>query len=525
MPPWEKYQQPQAEKPQGPWSKYANPVIENGQQIGAYTQDGNGLRVMVDASPEPALASPLERVGQSFGSALTGMAQGATMGAYDELASFLGAPIKGAENLLTGQDSINGLGDIGGFLGRSFLDAREGQQALVNQAYEQAPVAAATGDIAGALGVGLLSGGSNVTSLARPTMFGMAGRGALEGGLQGGVSGFNAAEDGSLPGRLKAAAQGTAAGGVLGALTGGIVGANAARQQNQAVQSVDDLKQAAVDLYEHGRNNANIFATPQESADVASKITSIARGKNIILPTGKLNSSYSDIAGILETVDAYAGRDVSVGEIQAIRDTIRDIAASPARGQHIALDMLDEFNDYAYKVYPELAEADDLYWRAKTGELIETLGKLATVRSAQYTQSGMENALRAEFRALERQIIKGRVKGLPKELVEQISSISQGDSLQDAARWASRFSLKNPLTALGGTAAGFATGSLPVAATVWGVGQGAGMIAEKLARDKYSVAAALARNGGALPAVDYSPISQALVQGGGNLAGRVLANF
>lgn len=523
MAPWEKYQaQPQAS---GPWAKYAQPVVQDGQQIGAYTQSDGPLRVMVDASPEPAPYDPLQRIGQSFGNALTGMGQGATMGAYDELASALGAPIKGIENLVTGQDQISGLGDVLPFLGRSFMDAREGQQAIVNNAYESTPIAAATGDIAGALGFGLLSGGSNVASLARPTMAGMATRGAVEGGLQGAASGFNAAEDPTLAGRVQAAGQGLAGGALIGGVTGGLVGANAARTQNQSVPSVSDLKQAAVDLYEAGRNNPNVFASPQESTNIASKIGSIARGSNIILPNGKLNSSYSDIAGILETVDAYAGQPVSVGEIQAIRDTIRDIASAPNRGQRIALDMLDEFNDYAYKVYPELAEADNLYWRAKTGELVERLGELATARSGQYTQSGMENALRAEFRALERQIIKGQVKGLPKELVEQISSISRGDDLQNAARWASRFSLKNPLTALGGTAAGFATGSFPVAAGVWGAAQGAGMLAEKLARDKYSVAAALARNGGPLAPVDYTPVSQALLNAGGNVGGRVLANF
>lgn len=509
MPPWEKYQQGTQPTSEGPWSKYGqgNPAT-------------NPAPVDQDQGP-----NPLERMGQAFGSALTGFSQGATMGAYDELAAALGSPIQGVNNLMSGQDAINGPGDFFPFLGRSFLDAQQGQQALVNQAYEQAPISAATGDVAGALGFGLLSGGSNVINLARPTMVGMAGRGAIEGGLQGAASGFNAAEDPTLEARVRAAGQGAVGGALVGALTGGIAGSNAARAQNNAVASVDDLKQAAVDIYDAGRANPSLFATPAESANIANKINSVAKGANIVLPNGKLNSSYSDLAGIMETVDAYAGRDVSVGELLAIRDTIRDIASSPARGQHIALDMLDEFNTYAKKVYPELAEADNLYWRAKTGELVERLGELASVRSGQYTQSGMENALRAEFRALERQIIKGQVKGLPKELVDQISSISRGDDLQNAARWASRFSLKNPLTALGGTAAGFATGSFPVAAGVWGAAQGAGALAEKLAQDKYNVAAALARNGGPLAPVEYTPVAQALVNAGGNVGGRVLANF
>lgn len=507
MPPWEKYQGPQGS---GPWSRYGTsepPTVEPPQQ-------GNWL------------GDTLGRVGQSFGSALTGAGQGFTMGAYDEVAAALGTPIKAAENLMNGTDSINGLGDVGSFLGRSFLDAREGQQALVNQAYEQAPIAAATGDVAGALGLGLLAGGSNVASLAKPTIGGMAARGALEGGAQGAASGFNAAEDPTLGARVRAAGQGAVSGALLGGVTGGVVGSLASRAQTAAVDSVDDLKNAARDIYEFGRASG-IAATPVESRSIADSISNIARSENVILPNGKVNTAYAPLAGIMDTIDAYAGRNVSVGEIQKIRDTIRDVVANPEPGvQRIALNMLDEFNDnYAYRVFPELAEADDLYWRAKTGELIEKLGKLATVRSGQYTQSGMENALRAEFRALERQIINGRVKGLPDDLVQQISSISQGDDLQNAARWASRFSLRNPLTSIGGTAAGFATGSLPVAMGVWGTAQGAGLLAEKMARDKFSVASALARNGGPLAPVDYTPLSQALVQGAGNVGGRFAANF
>src|SRR5690606_23591334 len=118
-----------------------------------------------------------------------------------------------------------------------------------------------------------------------------------------------------------------------------------------------------------------------------------------------------------------------------------------------------------YKLYPEIEKADDLYWRGKTGEMIDKLGQLAMSRAGQYSQSGIENALRAEFRLLERQIIKGRVKGLPEELVEQISKVAQGDSLQDAARWVSKFGVQNPITASTGVLAGLATGSaIPTAA-------------------------------------------------------------
>lgn len=480
-------------------------------------------------SPEPTTPSGpnvLERLGQVTGSTFTGLGQGATMGAYDEVASALGAPIKGIDNLISGRDAIAGPGDILPFLGRSFMDAREGQQALVNQAYEQAPYAAGAGDIAGALGLGLLSGGSNIASVAKPTILGMAGRGGLEGGLQGAASGFNAAEDNTLPARLRAAAQGAGVGGVLGALTGGAVGGSMARTQQKAVPTVQNLFDDAEALYTAARNSGNV-ASPQQSTDFAKHIMDIARAESLVGPkSGNIDNSYPHLAGFINMMNEYGGEVLDVGRLQSLRRRLASAAGSgDANERRIAMDMLDDFDNLATSIAPELGEATDLYWRAKTGELIERLGKLADVRASQYSQSGIENGLRAEFRALERRIINGKVRGLPQELVDQIGAISRGDSLQDAARWASRFSLKNPLTALGGTAAGFATGSLPVAAGIWAGAQGAGMLAGKMARDKYAVAAALARNGGALPAVPYTPTQQALINSAGNLAGRFSANF
>jgi hypothetical protein len=320
---------------------------------------------------------------------------------------------------------------------------------------------------------------------------GMAGRGAIEGGLTGSAGGFNAAPEDTLESRLTSAGVGGATGAALGAVTGGILGGRMAGAQAKAVPTVADLKADASMLYEGGRNSG-LSATPRMSQDIADSMESIARSENVILPNGKANPAYAALNGILDITDAYKGRSVSVGELQKIRDNIRDVVASPEPGvQRIALNMLDEFNDFAYKVYPELAEADDLYWKAKTGELIEKMGQLAQARSGQYSQSGMENALRAEFRAIERQIIKGKVKGLPPELVTQIKKVAQGDELQDFARWVSKFGIQNPLTSSTGILAGLASGSALPTLGIWAGAQGAGALARSMANEKYKIASAL----------------------------------
>jgi len=492
------------------------------------------------AAPEPVsqpdqgnwMGDMAGRLGQSVGSTLTGMAQGATMGAYDELAAAVGAPIKGIENLVTGQDSINGIGDVGGFLGRSFLDAQQGQQDLVSQAYQQAPIAAMGGDVAGSLALGLLAGGSNAATVAAPSVMGMAGRGGVEGAIQGGTSGFNAAEDNTLPGRLSAAAQGAGVGGVLGALTGGVAGGLMSRAQNAAVPTTQELADQAAALYQAARASG-VTASPQMTNGIANTIEGIARAENVVLPSGKVNPTYPKLTGILNVFDEYKGRPLDVGQMQAIRRNLQDAAKSLDPGERrVATMMLGEFDDFAHGVAPELAEASNLYWKSKMGELIEETVDLAENRSSQYSQSGMDNALRTQFRQLNAQIIKGRVRGVTPDLAAQVKKVAEGGPIENFARAAGKFSVRGPVSAipsiLAGTAGAGVGGPVGAALAAGAValpGEIGRRVAERGTVRNAQVAAALARAGGALPSQAYTPVAQALVNASGNFGGRLLPNF
>jgi hypothetical protein len=489
------------------------------------------VEVPVDAAPAPQ-QDILGRVGQSVGSAFTGLTQGATLGAYDEVASALGAPIKGIENLMSGQDAISGAGDILPFLGRSFMDARQGQQALTNRAYEQAPIAAIGGDVLGSLAFGGLSGGSTLANVARPTILGMAGRGGVEGALMGAGTGYSGAEDPSLEGRLKAAGQGAVVGGALGALTGGVVGGNMARQQKNAVPTVQDLSDEASALYQAARASG-VTSTPQATTQIADTIDGIARAENVVLPSGKVNQTYPKIAGVLNVFDEYKGLPLDVGQMQAIRRNLQDAAKSLDPGERrVATIMLGEFDDFAEGVAPELAEASNLYWRAKTGELIEEAIDLAENRSSQYSQSGMDNALRTQFRQLNARIIKGQVRGITPELAEQIARVAEGGPIENFARSVGKFSVRGPVSAIpsilaGGAGVGLGgpVGGALAAGAVALPGEIGRRVAESGTVRSAEIASLLARSGGALPSVPVSPVAQALINASGNLGGRLLPNF
>lgn len=501
------------------------------QANGAFGDASLSPQAVPEQSVSPGLA---ERLGQSAYSSAVGATQGATLGAYDEFASALGAPLVGVGNLISGQDRIEGPGDFLPFLGRSFNSALQGQQALNQQAYEQAPAAFIAGDVAGSIGTsaGLANAGATTFgAVARPTLLGMAGRGALEGGITGAGSGFNTGEEGdtSLDARLRSAALTGLTGAAIGGVTGGVAGALAGRAQEAAIPSSQDLADQAGALYQAARQSG-VQASPQMSTNIANTIDGIARAENVVLPSGKVNSTYPKISGVLNVFDEYKGLPLDVGQMQAIRRNLQDAAKSLDPGERrVATIMLGEFDDFATGVAPELAEASNLYWRAKTGELIDEAIELANNRSSQYTTSGMENALRTQFRQLNAKIIKGQLKGINPELAEQIRLVAEGSPIQNFARNVGKFAVRGPVSGLPATlagGAGFGAGGPVGAALAAGAvavpGEVGKRVAESISVRNARIASALAREGGALPAWQFSPVAGALIQGASNASGRYL---
>lgn len=487
-----------------------------------------------EAPSEPNIA---QRLGQSAYSSAVGASQGATLGAYDELAAFLGAPIKGAENLFNGSDSINGLGDVGPFLGRSFQSALSGQQALNQEAYDAAPAAYIAGDVGGAIGSGLGMAGGGVTtfgSVARPGVANLLARGAVEGGLTGAGSGYNVGEDGdtSLEARVRAAAQGGVAGALIGGATGGVLGGLAGRAQTAAVPTSQELADQAGALYTAARQSG-VTSSPQQSQSIANTIESIARSENVRLPSGKVNNTYPKIAGVLDVFDEYAGEALDVGQLQAIRRNLQDAAKSTDPGERrIATIMLGDFDEFATGIAPELAEASDLYWRSKLGETIDEAIELAGNRSSQYSQSGMENALRTQFRQLNAKIIKGQLRGVPPELAEQIALVADGSPIQNFARTVGKFAVRGPvsgviptLAATGGFASGGPVGAALAGGAIAVPGEIGKRVAESISMRNAEVASALARSGGALPDWQFAPASGAIVQALSGSGSRLLPTF
>lgn len=283
--------------------------------------------------------------------------------------------------------------------------------------------------------------------------------------------------------------------------------------------TVEALKDEAGQIYDAARASG-VEVNRTGTINLADQMYDLARQEGIISPTGRMTGGYPKITEAVKTFDDFAtGGAMSVPQMQAVRRTLQDAAGSLDAGERrIGKLMLDKFDEFVEKGVPELAEASQIYHRAKKGELIETAIELAGSRAGQFTGSGFENALRTEFRNLERQIIKGTLKGITEAEKEAISKVAKGGSLENVARWFGKFAPTGVVST--GLSAGvpFAVGNAvggPViggamAAGALGLGAGGRALATGLQKGNASVASALMRRGG--PAV-LSGTQRALLGG------------
>lgn len=99
-------------------------------------------------------------------------------------------------------------------------------------------------------------------------------------------------------------------------------------------------------------------------------------------------------------------------QMQTVRDVLSDaVNATKGKERRIASMMLDRFDNFTAPLAPELAQARGIYSRAMRGEQLETLRELAEANRSRFGASGVENALRQEYRNLDRRIVKGQERG------------------------------------------------------------------------------------------------------------------
>jgi hypothetical protein len=182
------------------------------------------------------------------------------------------------------------------------------------------------------------------------------------------------------------------------------------------------------------------------------------------------------VVAALKRINQEKGSNVTLEKIEILRRIGRGAASSidanESRIGNIIIDKLDDFVENAQstqltKGSPEairaLVDARELWKRAKKTEIIDELVASAELRAeANYTQSGIENALRRKLVNLADNPKK--LRAFSKEEQELIKSTAKGGPIQNALRLAGKLSPTGAIPAAIGGGAGLVTamGTTPV---------------------------------------------------------------
>lgn len=185
------------------------------------------------------------------------------------------------------------------------------------------------------------------------------------------------------------------------------------------------------------------------------------------------------VAAVLSRLNEEGSTPKTLQELEILRRIVRSPEGdftNPDQ-QRIAGQLVDAYDDAIDRVgttnivagdkdlaLSALKEARRVYGKNKRLGIIEDIVNNAEVRSAQFSQSGMDNALRTQFAQLATN--KKRLSSFTKEEQAQIKRIAEGKgTVEQALRFVGRFAVRGPVSGIftGGAAAMEPTIGLPFA--------------------------------------------------------------
>lgn len=363
-----------------------------------------------------------------------------------------------------------GAGFAGGLnsaaLGVPSLFAPEQMQAI----REEYPIESFVGDVGGGLlgtglvgkGLGALAGRSEGTVaniLANPLTADLA---------YGATYGATQAED-PLYGAVGGAASAFAGNRLGRAIGGAFPGATGMGRQinrlDESVPSSQKLRDEASALYADAEING-LTATPDETYALADRVSGILAKEGRLSPKGNLTEVQTKVKEAYKLAQDYAGEPMTPTQIQTVRGVIADgLSSKDDSERRIARLLLNDFDDWTDATNPALAEglrdARGVASRYLQGDQIAQARELADVRAGQFSNAGQGNALRTDFRQLDRGITKGQESFAP-GVERSIREVARGTPMGNALRFVGRFAPTGPLAAV------------PTMAAIGGAGAAAG---------------------------------------------------
>jgi hypothetical protein len=329
-------------------------------------------------------------------------------------------------------------------------------------------------------------------------------------GAGGGIGGATAQQ--AFPGNPLAEIGGELIGGGLtaGGITQGIKRAGQ-KQIEAAVPTVPQLKEQAGQLY-RAAESRGVVAGPAQTQRLNDDIRQTLMDEGRLSPTGRITEAYPKAKEATQLIGDYAGMDMSPTQMQSVRKVIADGLSSPEPAERRLSGMLTEtFDNFANPLAPELKEARDISSRYLTAQQLQQARELAGARASQFTGSGFENALRTEYRGLDRAAIKGNAH-FSNDVNNAIETVSRGTPTSNALRGLGRLAPTGPVSGMGSIMSGIGMGAMtdPITGGMFGAGMAGAGILGRAGATHMGIRAAdqaelVARNGGQLPTAQIPP--------------------
>lgn len=215
-----------------------------------------------------------------------------------------------------------------------------------------------------------------------------------------------------------------------------------------------ELKTQASQAYKKSAE-AGVLIKPQSIEDAGNSIISDISKKIVIDPEVDANAM-----AVQRRLKTTFEEPQSLEQLDLTRQFIRDATKGSDRSATYAKEALKQFDDYIGKIgapdivagdsktaLSELTKARDLWKRSQKTQVIEDILQSAEVRAVNYSQSGMENALRRQLVSL---ADSSDMKFFTKAEQQAIRSAAKGGNLQNFLRWAGKLSPSSVVAGAGG---------------------------------------------------------------------------
>lgn len=164
----------------------------------------------------------------------------------------------------------------------------------------------------------------------------------------------------------------------------------------------------------------------------------------------------------------------------------------------------------AQKATQALKEARSLWRMSAKSEQIAGLIENAKLRAQNYSQSGMDNALKTEFMSLARDPRK--LRGFTKQEQEAIKRVVNGSLLEKAARGVGKFAVRGPVSGTIHTLVGVGTGSPVVPLATAGIAEAGKQAAGAMRMGNATFLDQLIRSGGTMPTAQITPAQRTILE-------------